>query len=411
MKNELDALMKQDGLDGLLVLGSGMHNPTMVYLTGGGHFSDAFLIKKQGENPILCVNPMEREEAAKSGYKIYTFLDFNYFDLLKQYQGDKEQAEAQLMKLFLEKAGLTEGKVSVLGNIDVSFYWPVLQVLQKIMPEIQLIGEAEKSVLGKARVTKERSELDRIIKMGEVTTKVVDRVAKFLQSSPVKDEVLYLGNKPLTVADVKNRINLWLAEEGVENPEDTIFSIGRDAGIGHSCGNPTDQITLGKTIVFDIYPCEKGGGYFYDFTRTWCLGYAPDNAQTLYNQVKEVYETVVPSLKSGTLCREYQKVTCELFEKMGHPTVLSNPNTTDGYNHTLAHGLGLNVHEKPWFSTFDKSEDVLAPGMVFTIEPGLYYPEKGMGVRIEDTYYVDLDGSIKKCVEYPIDFVLPMKGQ
>ncbi len=411
MKNELDALMKQDNLDGIFVIGSGMHNPPMVYLTGGGHFSDAMLIKRQGETPILCVNPMEREEAAKSGFKIYTFSDFNYFDLLKQNNGAKEQTEAQLIKLFFEKSGLTSGRVALLGNIDISFYWPVLQAFQKLMPEISLIGEAEKSVLGKARITKDRSELDRIIKMGKVTTRVVGRVADFLQTREVKDEVLYFDDKPLTVADVKNRINLWLAEEGVENPEDTIFSIGRDAGIGHSCGNPTDQITLGKTIVFDIYPCEKGGGYFYDFTRSWCLGYAPGEAQTLYNQVREVYETVVPALKSGTLCREYQKMTCELFEKMGHPTIQSNPKTTDGYNHTLAHGLGLNVHEKPWFSTYDQSEDVLAPGMVFTIEPGLYYPERGMGVRIEDTYYVDMDGSIKLCVDYPKDFVLPMKGQ
>lgn len=410
MKNELDSLMKQAGLDGLLVLGAGMHNPPMVYLTGGGHFSDAILIKKMGEEPVLCVNPMEREEAAKSGFKIYTLSEFKYFDLVKQFKGDKDQAEAQLLKLFFEKTGLVRGKVALLGFIDSSFYWPVFQILQKLMPDIQLVGESENSVVSKARVTKDRSELERIIKMGEVTTKVVGRVADFLQTRPVKGEVLYLDGKPLTIADVKNRINLWLAEEGAENPEDTIFSIGRDAGIGHSCGNPTDVITLGKTIVFDIYPSEKGGGYFYDFTRTWCLGYAPEAAQTLYNQVREVYDTVVPVLKSGTLCIEYQKMTCDLFEKMGHPTVQTNPSTTDGYNHSLAHGLGLNVHEKPWFSTFADSSDVLTPGMVFTIEPGLYYPEKGMGVRIEDTYYVDSDGSIKRCVDYPFDFVLPMKG-
>jgi Xaa-Pro aminopeptidase len=119
---------------------------------------------------------------------------------------------------------------------------------------------------------------------------------------------------------------------------------------------------------------------------------------------------VVKELKSGGSCIEYQKLTCDMFEKMGHPTIQSTPNTTDGYNHSLGHGLGLDVHEKPWFGALAGSDDVLGPGMVFTIEPGLYYPEKGMGVRIEDTYYVGVDGSIQKCVDFPVDLILPMKG-
>ncbi len=58
----------------------------------------------------------------------------------------------------------------------------------------------------------------------------------------------------------------------------------------HSAGNPDDLLRLGQTIVFDIYPCEAGGGYFYDFTRTWSLGYATPEAQELYDQVKAVYD-------------------------------------------------------------------------------------------------------------------------
>lgn len=410
MKTEIDSLMKQDGIDGILVFGNGFHNPPMVYLTGGGHFSEAILVKKQGHPPIMGVNPLEREEAEKSGFDIYTFMDLGYFDILQESHGDKQLAEAKMIRLLLEKAGLLRGKVSVMGVMEISSIWRALQYFKELMPEIELVGESDKSVVSKARVTKDKAELDRIIQMGKVTTKVVGRVAEFLQSCTVKNEILQYEEKPLTVADVKSRIDLWLAEEGAENPEDTIFSIGRDAAIGHSSGTPTDPITLGKTICFDIYPCEKGGGYFYDFTRTWCLGYAPEDVQTLYNQVREVYETVVPALKSGTPCLDYQQMTCDLFEKMGHPTVKTDPNTTDGYNHSLAHGLGLDVHEQPWFSVLAASNDILAPGMVFTIEPGLYYPDRGMGVRIEDTYYVDMDGSINKCVDYPMDLVLPMKG-
>jgi len=69
----------------------------------------------------------------------------------------------------------------------------------------------------------------------------------------------------------------------------------------------------------------------------------------------------------------------------------------------------LNIHEKPWFSRKDDPTNALVPGSIFTIEPGLYYPEKGLGVRLEDTYYVKPDGHFKKFVDYPMTLVLPMK--
>jgi Xaa-Pro aminopeptidase len=78
----------------------------------------------------------------------------------------------------------------------------------------------------------------------------------------------------LTIGDVKRKINLWLAERDAVPSEGFIFAQGRDAGIPHSQGNPDDMLRLGQTIIFDIYPQERGGGYFYDFTRTWSLGYA-----------------------------------------------------------------------------------------------------------------------------------------
>ncbi|MGB3398611.1 MAG: M24 family metallopeptidase, partial [Candidatus Deferrimicrobiaceae bacterium] len=150
------------------------------------------------------------------------------------------------------------------------------------------------------------------------------------------------------------------------------------------------------------------GGYFYDFTRTWCLGYAAEDVIKLHSQVLEVYETVYSALEAGTPCRQYQVQTCELFEAMGHPTVLSDPKTQIGYPHSLAHGLGLNVHESPGFSILESNRDQLQPGTVFTVEPGLYYPDRGMGVRIEDTVAMRLDGKVETLVEYPMDLVLKM---
>ncbi len=54
---------------------------------------------------------------------------------------------------------------------------------------------------------------------------------------------------------------------------------------------------------------------------------------------------------------------------------------------------------------------MLMPGSVFTIEPGLYYPEQGMGVRLEDTYFVSPQGGFEKFADFPMDLVLPIKGK
>jgi Xaa-Pro aminopeptidase len=62
------------------------------------------------------------------------------------------------------------------------------------------------------------------------------------------------------------------------------------------------------------------------------------------------------------------------------------------------------------FSGINATErDALVPGTVFTIEPGLYYPSRGMGVRLEDTYYTRPDGTFEVLADYPYDLVIPMK--
>jgi Xaa-Pro aminopeptidase len=102
-------------------------------------------------------------------------------------------------------------------------------------------------------------------------------------------------------------------------------------------------------------------------------------------------------------------MTCEYFESKGHKSPLNSKNPVEGYVHSLGHGVGLNIHERP-FSSFMMSDDYrLIPGAAIAIEPGLYYPERGMGARIEDTYWVRPDGKIELLADYPYDFVLPMK--
>jgi Xaa-Pro aminopeptidase len=412
MKTDLDSLMQSRNLDALLVTGPAQHNPPMVYLTGGGHLTQADLIKKRGADPLLFYSPMERDEAAKTGLPGKNLADYRMVELLKQTGGDLLKANVLRYQQMFADTGLTEGRVAIYGKIDAGTAYALFTALQLAMPGLVFIGEVDDSTLLQAMATKDAGEVERIRRMGQLTTAVVGQVADFLTTHRVKDEVLVKSDgQPLTIGEVKNRINLWLVERDAENPEGAIFAIGRDAGVPHSSGTPADWLRLGQTIVFDIFPCEAGGGYFYDLTRTWCLGYATDEAQQLYEQVLSVYNQMMSELRPGALCRDYQIRTCELFEAQGHPTLKSNPQTEVGYVHSLGHGVGLNIHERPWFSMRATDDDVLAPGSIVTVEPGLYYPERGLGVRLEDTVWVRPDGQMEVLAEYPMDLVLPMQSR
>ncbi len=412
MKKDIDQLMQKHNVDVIWVRGAATNNPTMYYLTGGGHITNADLFYRAGKTPILMHGTMERDEAAKTGYELLSYANYPIMDLLKRCDGDLTQATVLQFKQILSDLGITQGRVMLYGKQEISKVLPLIQGLSKALPEIEFIGDMDDAILLEARATKNPDEIERIRQMGVRTTTVVGKTARFLQSYPVgeNETLIKADGSPLTIGDVKSQIKLWLAEAGAEDTEGIIFAIGRDAGVPHNSGNPDDPITLGRTIVFDIFPAEAGGGYFYDFTRTWCLGYAPPEVEKAYNDVVKVYDTVVSELKPGVNAAEYQARTCELYEAMGYETIRQNPRLEQGYIHSLGHGLGLNVHEKPWFGRKEDPSNILQVGSVFTIEPGLYYPEKGFGIRVEDTWYVKEDGSFEKLVDFPRDLVLPMKG-
>lgn len=410
MKTDLEHLMKDQGIDALLITGPASSNPAMVYFTGLVHVTMADLVVKAGSEPVLFYPPMERDEAAKTGLPSRSYTDYPMKEFLSQAGNDVVKARAMRYQKMLKDCGVETGTIAIYGNADAGSSYAIFSALQKIMPEVEITGFPVDELLMQAMMTKDESELTAIAEMGKVTIEVVDRTANFLTKQQVRNETLVQQDgSPLKIKDVKSRIDLWLAELGAANPEATIFAIGRDAGVPHSTGNPEDVLVLGKTIVYDIFPCQAGGGFFYDFTRTWCLGYAPDDAVKLYEDVKYAYDALVGELKVDQPFTHYQKRTCEIFERQGHATIAQDPSVEEGYVHSIGHGVGLHIHEKPFSGANTTPTDRLAPGSVFTIEPGLYYPSRGMGVRIEDTYCVGHDGSIKTLADYPAELVLKMK--
>jgi Xaa-Pro aminopeptidase len=410
MKSDLDAIMQARGLDALLVLGPTAYNPPMAYLAGGAHLMAADLLIKRGADPLLYHHSMERGEAALTGLATQSYDRFPMVELLEQTHGDIIEAYALRYQKILAAAGIQSGRLAITGHVEVGLAFPVFQALMRRMPGLQLVGEGEFSTLLQAMATKDDAEVERIRRMGQISVQVVDLVADFLTGHRLRGETLVEPDgQPLTIGAVKRRIFLWLAERRAETPEDVIFAAGLDAALPHSTGTGSDVLRLGQTIVFDIAPCEAGGGYFHDMTRTWCLGYATDEALAVYEDVRAVFTQLRQELHAGALCKSYQTRACELFAERGHPNICSDPLTQRGYVHGLAHGVGLNVHERPDFSLRLANDDHLWPGCVTTLEPGLYYPERRIGVRLEDTLWIRPDGEIETLVEYPLDFVLPMR--
>ena len=412
MKSDLDRLMTERHYDALLVSGGAANNPPMYYLANGAKVTGStVLIKKRGEDPVLFVNPMERDEAAKSGLRVIDQSQYNFRDLMQEENGDRLRASARFFGKIFAELGV-QGTIAAFGQQDQGAAYQLLTAINELNPHVNVIGEFDHAVLDLARATKDAAEVKRIRAVGKKTMRVVAGTEEFLTSHRAKNG--YLVKKDgsrLTVGQVKRRVRQLLMEEGLVDVDDgTIFAIGPDAAVPHSRGDDRDPIALGKTIVYDIFPAEPGGGYFFDFTRTWCVGYASPEVEQAYDQVMGAFRTVMKALKPGEPCRAYQKMTCDYFEARGHPTLQTNPQTTEGYVHPLAHGVGLHIHESPSFRDHEGNTDRLDPGVVVTIEPGLYYPERGFGVRIEDCIWLNpATLKFETLAHYHKDLVLKVK--
>lgn len=406
MKRDIDGLMQERGIDVAVVTGAVKGNATMYYMVNGAAISHAIVIKKRGEEPVLFCGTMEREEAAASGLETIDTSRYNIVEMIKEAGGDRLAASARYYQTVFEEFGV-KGRVAFYGQGDVGRNWEFLKALDAAMPELTVTGEFTDDIFITARMTKGPEELERIRIVGKKTCEVVRHIADFMKSHKVDGGTLVKDDDgPLTIGDCKAEIKLALARRKIIEEVDTIFAIGRDAGIPHSRGNDADPIELGKTIVFDIFPQEEGGGYFFDMTRTFVLGEASQEILDSYKTLEECYDTVASTLEMGEKASVYQTRTCDFFEARGIETPRTNPQVTNGYVHSLGHGIGLDVHEKPTLSSLTGNEDVLVPGSIFTVEPGLYYPDKGYGMRIEDVYYVHEDGTVENLTDFPRDLVL-----
>jgi Xaa-Pro aminopeptidase len=408
MKTDISRLMEDRDLDAIVVSGSTETSSDLAYLTDGAALERVMYLHPRGGEPALVASVLEREVAAATGYRVIQWGEYDLNAYLKEHDKDRVRATiAQWGDLFRDQG--IGGRVGFYGSGDMGWSYVLLDALAKEIPSLTVVGESHPNLFTAARETKDETELNHMRHVGKQTTAVIDAVVAYLQSFSVSDDQLVTGDgAPVTIGDVKALIRLELAKRNLEEPHENIFSQGRDAGVPHNRGDYGMPLRLGESIIFDIFPRDRESGYYHDVTRTFFLGHAPEHLARAWRDVKGVFDQVIDKLSVGEPCARYQELTCELFEESGYATLRQDPKIQEGYVHSLGHGVGRDVHEGPTFSSAPSNESVLAAGNVITVEPGLYYPDDGWGVRIEDTVAFTADGTMVNLTGYPYEMVIPV---
>jgi Xaa-Pro aminopeptidase len=236
--------------------------------------------------------------------------------------------------------------------------------LAEVLPSGVRLKETT-SIVERDRMVKDRDELDRIRAAVALGAKLFDRAL----------EVLRPGVKETEVAGEMEFAARRAGAEEMSFP--TIIASGARSALPH--GRASDQAIAPVGFVV----CDFGvilSGYCSDQTRTVWVGPVSEDAHRAYEAVKEAQQAAIDAVKPGVAVREVDAAARKVLRKAGLGRY---------FTHSTGHGVGLEIHEAPRVA--NGQPEILQPGMVITIEPGVYFPGK-WGVRIEDMVAVTAGG-------------------
>ena len=212
------------------------------------------------------------------------------------------------------------------------------------------------------RAVKRRDEVEKI----RAAASAIRRVLEELELAPGVSE-----------RQAAARIYLALYEAGL-SPGPILVQFGPNTALPHQ--EPTDKkLRRGDAVVIDVSAAYQG--YFGDLTKSFFYGEAPEEYKAVYAAVEEAQRAALQSARPGVSAGEVDRAARSFIETRGYGPY---------FIHRTGHGLGLEIHEAPDVSP--GSRDVLKPGAVFTIEPGIYLPGK-FGVRLEIDVHITDQGA------------------
>ncbi|GAB5045970.1 M24 family metallopeptidase [Thermodesulfovibrio sp. TK110] len=298
------------------------------YLTGfKGSFAVALLTHKE---LFLFVDFRYVEQAKKEAFAEIVFFKDSWFNALIKFIDD-----LKIKKLSLEVTCSVETFLKLSGKIEMV---PQYYVVEHI------------------RAVKECEEIEHM----KVAVKIAEEA--FLR-------IKHLLREGTTEKTIAKALESEIKKQSDSLPFPVIVASGANSSMPH-WRNSNKTLNYGDFVIID-WGAEYEG-YFSDMTRTFIIGKADDKKKEIYEIVNNARLEAIMSCKTGVLAKDIDQAARNLIKQSGYE---------ENFGHATGHGVGLDVHEFPKISY--QSEEIIEPGMVFTVEPGIYIEGFG-GVRIED---------------------------
>lgn len=340
-------------LDGLLVT-----NPKDVGYLTGFHGGDSYL---------LC---MAAASAGGAGPRPTLISDFRYKEEL-------EPVETQgLARIFIRSSTMAEAVVEVvegLGDARIGVQGETMTLVEKA--SLQRKSKRKfidtNGLIASLRVIKDDAEIALIRKAVKIQEASLEAVLRTIKP----------GQSELEVAA---RLEFEMKTRGSSEPGfQTIVAAAAASSLPHY--RPTGAKIKAKQLLLIDWGAVYEG-YHSDMTRTFAVGKVPEKLNEIYTIVYDAHMLAAEALCAGKTTLEIDMVARKHIAKHGY---------SEFFGHGLGHGIGLNGHEDPRLTNMITPRR-LEPGMVVTIEPGIYLPGVG-GVRIEDDFVITEDGSECLC--------------
>lgn len=230
---------------------------------------------------------------------------------------------------------------------------------RKHMPGMEWKSTA--GAVEKLREVKDEHELSLIAEACRITGEAFERLLPNIKEGMTEKELALM-------------LDFDMMSHGASAPSfSTITAGGAHGSLPHAV--PGDyRIRKGDMITFDFG--ARFGNYCADMTRTVALGNPSDEMRRVYQVVLDAQQMSQDAVAAGKCCRDIDSIARDYIDANGYK---------GRFGHGLGHSVGIDIHENPRFS--QACEDILKPGQVMTVEPGIYLPGIG-GVRIENTVVV-----------------------
>lgn len=310
----------------------------------------------QNEEPFLVCPQMEVETARAAGFE-QTIIGY------QDTENPWEKVNAEI-----QKRVSTVNKIAVeKTHMNVERY----EVVLKSYPSAQFISAEEK--LNQLRTIKDEDEIEKIRKACELADYAIEVGVHAIKES-------------ISELEIVAAIEYEMKKKGVQKMSfDTTVLAGAKAASPHGVPGAA-KVKKGDFVLFDLGVIYEG--YCSDITRTVAFGDVSEESRKVYETVLQAQLKAVEASRPGITCAELDQTARNIISDAGYG---------EYFTHRLGHGLGISIHEYP--SVTETNQLVLQPGMVYTIEPGIYIPNK-VGVRIEDDILITKDGA-EVLTKYP----------